>query len=216
MDNLNFFVPSFSRVQSKWFLPERGITHFRNNLLFFIFLSFFCACTNEYTPKPRGFFRIDFPAKKYSDYNTGCPFVFQYPDYAIPVNDPDPGAEPCWINIEFPSFKATLHLSYKSLANNKLRSLTEDSRTLAMKHTIKAEEINERPFVTRNGIFGLMYDIKGNTASSVQFYLTDTLHNFIRGSLYFNVTPNADSIAPVAEFINKDIDRFIDTFRWKY
>lgn len=173
------------------------------------------SCSNsDYTPKPRGFFRIDFPKREYTKYNADCPFEFEYPVYAKIVRDEFPGAEPCWLNIEFPQFKGTLHLSYKVI-NKNLRNFTEDSRTLAMRHTVKAEAINENPFITPNHIYGMMYDIEGNTASSIQFYLTDSTKNFLRVSLYFNVVPQSDSLAPVIDFVKKDITRMIDTFKWK-
>ena len=175
---------------------------------------FFASCNNDYTPKPRGFFRISFPKKEYGHYAADCSFEFEYPVYAEIIPDDDPKAERCWFNLEFPTFKGTLHLSYKPL-NGNIRKYTEDSRTLAMKHSIKAEAINETPITTANRVYGMMYEIEGNAASSVQFFLTDSSKHFLRGALYFNVAPQADSLAPVIDFISKDIQHFIATFRWK-
>jgi hypothetical protein len=45
--------------------------------------------------------------------------------------------------------------------------------------------------------------------------MTDTSKNFIRGALYFYASPNADSVKPVVDFIQTDIDHLISTFRWK-
>jgi len=45
--------------------------------------------------------------------------------------------------------------------------------------------------------------------------LTDSVKNFIRGALYFSSTPNADSLKPVQEFLQKDMEHLINTFRWK-
>ena len=192
---------------------NRGTFIFYIGSLTFL-LAIFSSCETDYTPKPRGFFRIDFPPKSYRPYESNCPFRFEIPGYSSVEQDSFPGAQPCWLNIQFPSFRATLHLSYRRVEQN-LRQLTEDSRTLAMKHSAKAEEISENPFFTPRHIFGLRYDIMGNAASPVQFYLTDSTQNFLRGSLYFNVTPEADSLAPVLSFIGKDINRFLQTFEWK-
>jgi gliding motility-associated lipoprotein GldD len=63
-------------------------------------------------------------------------------------------------------------------------------------------------------VYGILYDIKGDAASNTQFFLTDSTHNFIRGALYFEVHPNKDSLAPVLEFINKDLVHLIETFEW--
>jgi gliding motility-associated lipoprotein GldD len=174
----------------------------------------FSSCEGDYTPKPRGFFRIDFPEKKYQQYAAECPFTFEYPVYSTIEKNESPQAEPCWINVNYTPFRAKLHLSYKPVENN-LNKLIEDSRSLVYKHTVKAEAINEAPISTGNGVYGIFYEIQGNTASSVQFYVTDSTSRFIRGSLYFFSVPQADSLAPVAAFLEKDITHMISTLRWK-
>jgi gliding motility-associated lipoprotein GldD len=91
----------------------------------------------------------------------------------------------------------------------------EDSRSLVYKHTIKADAIDESPVIRpEENVYGIIYDLRGNTASSLQFFLTDSIQNFIRGSLYFNTTPNSDSLAPVVGFIRKDIMHMIESFEW--
>jgi gliding motility-associated lipoprotein GldD len=173
------------------------------------------GCRKSYTPKPRGYFRIDFPEKKYTTYQDDCPYTFEYPVYGriMPYTGPD--AEPCWINIDFPGYKGRIHLTYKRLQNN-LAQYTEDIRTLAYKHTIKADDIIEKPFAYYDRqAFGIIYDIRGNTASSMNFYVTDSIRNFMSGSLYFRVIPNKDSLAPVIRFFTADIEHLIETIRWK-
>ncbi len=49
-------------------------------------------------------------------------------------------------------------------------------------------------------IYGTYYSIDGNTASSIQFFLTDSTKNYLRGALYFNEQPRQDSIQPVLDF----------------
>ena len=166
-------------------------------------------------PKPRGYYRIDFPEKKYVLFDSACPFTFEIPAYSNVEPDRNARAEPCWINLNFPKFQGTLHLSYKPV-NNNIQSYLEDTYTLASKHQIKASGIEEQ-LVSKDSdkVYGLIYQIKGNAASSVQFFLTDSVNHFIRGALYFNAVPNTDSIAPVVEFIEKDIEHMITTFRWK-
>lgn len=189
-----------------------------SGILFLIIISFFVlsGCEEEYTPKPRAYFRIDLPEKEYRALKTDCPYSFEYPVYAKISFNPNAGADQCWLNVEYPSFKGRLHLSYKPVDNN-LEEYLEDSRTLTYKHTVKASDIREQVIEKENSnVYGLLYDIRGNTASSLQFYLTDSTKHFLRGSLYFEVAPNKDSIAPVLEFIGEDIFRMIETFEWKY
>ena len=63
-------------------------------------------------------------------------------------------------------------------------------------------------------MYGILYQIKGNAASQVQFLLTDSVKHFLRGALYFNNRPNKDSIAPVANYITEDIVRLMETAEW--
>jgi len=130
------------------------------------------------------------------------------------VKDTDRGAEPCWINIEFPDYKGNIHISYKKIDNN-LNALIEDSYTLAYKHTVKAEAIVERLIKKpEHDVFGILYNIDGPAASSVQFFLTDSSRHYLRGALYFKTTINKDSLAPVIDFFREDIIHFIDSFKW--
>lgn len=173
------------------------------------------ACQRSHTPKPRGFLRIDFPDKEYVLFDSVCPYTFEYPSYGKIVPDTDYIAEPCWINIEFPEFDGKIHISYKEVDQN-LNDFVEDSRILTYKHTIKADAIKETVFSNpESAVYGILYDIKGNAASSIQFYLTDSNMHFLRGSLYFNVQPDKDSLAPVISFFREDIIRLVESFAWK-
>jgi len=159
--------------------------------------------------------RIEFPKKTYSTYDSTCPFKFEIPNYSFVEQDEESKRQPCWFNINYQPFHAKLHVSYKPL-NNDLRNFIEDSRELAIKHQIKAtglEQIEIRRDSAR--VFGLIYNIEGNTASSMQFYITDSSKHFLRGSLYFNVSPNIDSLKIVVDFLKQDINHLIDTFHWK-
>jgi gliding motility-associated lipoprotein GldD len=172
------------------------------------------GCHENNIPKPKGYFRIDFPEKKYTTYQSDCNYSFEYPVYAVITPFKGAEAEPCWINIEFPGYKGKIHLTYKAL-NNDLAKYVEDIHTLAYKHIIKADDIIEIPvsYPDRN-VYGLIYDIRGNTASSMSFYLTDSSRNFLSGALYFSVIPNKDSLAPVIRFFTRDINHLVETLNW--
>jgi gliding motility-associated lipoprotein GldD len=187
------------------------------NYLSFIFVLFACfSCRDIYVPKPRGYFRIALPEKDYIKYDTVCPFVFEYPTYSKISYATGSNNEPCWFNIEFPGYNAEIYITYKEV-NNNFEAIMEDSYKLDVKnHTIKADAINETPWENSEGkVYGILYDLKGNTASAVQFYVTDSLKHYLRGSLYFSVQPNKDSLAPVIEFFREDMLHLIETFNWK-
>ena len=94
-------------------------------------MNFFTGCKEEYSPKPRGYFRIGFPEKKYVKFDTTFPYTFEYPVYARVVPDTRPTSEPYWANIDFPQFKGKIHISYKPVEHN-LETYLEDSRTFVV------------------------------------------------------------------------------------
>jgi len=178
------------------------------------------SCESNYTPKPRGYFKIDFPKKEYKLYsNSYCPFSFELPVYSEVFKDsifldtvPD---HSCWLSIRFPEFKGTLYLNYKEISGtNTLGKLIEDSHRLTHEHVIKAEAIDDSRIATANGVYGLFYEIEGDAASAFQFFLTDSTDHFLRCSLYFYATPNSDSIGPVVDFLKQDIFRMIESLKW--
>jgi gliding motility-associated lipoprotein GldD len=191
----------------------------RIRIIFFVILGviLLLACGGGSTPKPRGYFRIDFPEKEYQLLDSAhYPYRFSYPTYGTLVNDDSKIAEDYWVNIDFPQYKARIHISYKE-AQNRLDSLTEDSRTLAYKHALKAEAISEKFFEDpEKKVYGMLYNLKGNTASSWQFYVTDSVKHFVRGALYFSVNPNKDSLSPAIDFFGKDVVHIMETLEWNH
>ena len=184
-------------------------------ILVFVVGALLLGCGGNSTPKPRGYFRIDFPTKEYQRLDSAhFPYHFYYPTYGKLVNDNSRIAEKYWVNLDFPSYKARIHISYKEAAN-RLDSLTEDSRTLAYKHALKAEAISERFYSNpEKRVYGMLYNMKGNTASSWQFYATDSVKHFLRGALYFAVSPNKDSLAPAIDFFGQDLIKMLETLDW--
>jgi gliding motility-associated lipoprotein GldD len=174
------------------------------------------GCEQDYTPKPRGYFRIDFPEKAYTRFDSTYPYSFEYPDYAKVLPDTRPTSEPYWINIDFPRFQGRIHISYKPVDGN-LGKFLEDSRTFVVKHIPKADAINDSlVYRPEDRVYGLIYYIDGaQAASPCQFFVTDSSSHFLRGALYFNVSPNNDSLAPVIDFIQEDIRHMLKTFKWK-
>lgn len=179
---------------------------------------FMIACqNNEYSPKPKGYFRIIYPEKKYQQFDGSAPFSFEYPVYAKMEADQGRNVKKDWFNMHFTQFNAYLHLTYYDVTNRAAYDeMVEDARKLAFKHTIKASAIDQKLInYPDRKIYGIYYAIEGNTASSVQFFLTDSAKHYFRGALYFNERPQYDSIEPVVKFIKKDIDKMISTFKWK-
>lgn len=193
----------------------------KNKYYALILLLLFCSGCREITvPKPRGYFRIELPPKEYALFGLKeaekiMPLSFEYPVYGTISRDADNLQETGWFNIEFPAFKAKIYLTYKDIKGD-LAGLIEQTYTMNVKnHITKADAINEQIInIQGNRVFGILYDLKGNTATSVQFYVTDSLKHYLRGSLYFATEPNADSLAPVIDFFRADIVHLIETLKW--
>jgi gliding motility-associated lipoprotein GldD len=179
------------------------------------------SCTTDYTPKPRGYYKIELPAKKYILFDKpGYPYSFEYPSYGVISQDSlffDQKPEnPYWINIDFPQFNARIYISYKSIGKNRFDSLVNDAFTLSYKqHTYRASAIQPEQFKTPNGVGGVYFTLKGNAATANQFFATDSTKHFLRGALYFGATPNEDSLRPVNSFLKSDVKHLINTLKWK-
>lgn len=191
-------------------------------LLLLVLIILAWGCKEKYTPKPRGFFRISFPEKKYQPIENQFPYQFDIPKYVQVVPDYQNPGQQWWINLEVPENKAEVHISYYNLQNNTkparemLAEFMEETRELAYKHSVKANAIEERIFVNpEDNVFGTVYRIEGNAASPIQFFLTDSTRHFLRGALYIRATPDIDSLKPVIEFLERDVVQIIETTKWK-
>ncbi len=179
-----------------------------------IFLS---ACRQTFQPKPRAYFKIDLPQHEYKVFDSvGCPFYCKIPVYSYMAPDQEPGAGKWWMNLNFPGLNATVHLSYKEItADSVLYNAIEDCRKLTMKHIMKAEDIIENVISNNNGASGMIYELNGETATGMNFFLTDSTRHFLRGALYFNAKTVPDSIGPSLEFAKQDMRMMIATMRWR-
>jgi len=188
-----------------------------NSLAVLLILVVATACRdNKPQPKPRGYFRIDLPEKQYVTLDTMPRYSFEYPVYATITPDYYSLSEKDWANVVFPSFKGTVHISYKNVENN-LPEYIEDAYRMITKHITKATGIRDSVVINKDkNVFGLVYFLDGEgVASPLQFYLTDSTRHFMRGSLYFNTYPNNDSLQPVIDFITDDVRHLINTLEWK-
>ena len=181
-------------------------------------LLFMASCGEEERPlpKPKGYLRIDLPEKEYVKVDTIGRYAFEMPSYAELTYDPFSPQEKNWVNVEMPCFKASIHLTHKDVKGN-LGEYLEDVHTMITKHLQKANGMRDSLIVNdEHKVYGLFIEMDGKgVATPMQFYLTDSTRNFVRGALYFNFQPDNDSMQPVINFIRKDIDHLIETFEWK-
>lgn len=188
------------------------------------FLGILSSCRpTTYTPKPRGYGRVEFPEHKYQPFNDNTfPYSFEYPVYSRIVRDTlffgQKPENPYWINIDFPTIGGTIYLSYKPVTKDQpLSKLIEDAHEMSFTaHSKRADYIddNTRLVNREKNVYGIFYKVGGDAASAYQFIATDSVNHFIRGALYFNVSPNADSLRPANEFLRVDMVHLLETLKW--
>ncbi|MEO7976006.1 gliding motility lipoprotein GldD [Flavobacterium sp.] len=181
-----------------------------NSIIIILLVLTLASCKDDVLPKPAGFLRLDYPEAKYVDFENTCPFSFQMNEKAIIK-----GEKECGFAITYPKMKATIYLTYKPV-NNNIEKLLRDAQKLTYEHVIKADDILEQPYLNpQKKVYGMFYQVNGNAATNSQFYVTDSTKHFITGSVYFYAKPNFDSIMPAASYIKNDMQRLMETLKWK-
>jgi gliding motility-associated lipoprotein GldD len=170
----------------------------------------FQSCKNETIPKPKPYLKLQYPEATYVNYNFNCPYTFEISNLAtVHLRDN------CWLKIEYPHLKATIHITYRSVDNNLNEILTEVEK-LTFEHTVKADVINAIPYENFNKkVYGKLYAVEGDVATNIQFRVTDSVKNVLAGALYFYAKPNYDSILPAIKYIEKDIIHLVESLEWK-
>jgi len=189
----------------------------RNFTLLFL-LILIVSCGKDPVPKPKALLRLEYPMQQYVAVNEKLPFTFEKNNFASDItsikvsND----KKSFGLDINYPSLKGTIYLSYKKIQNNALETYLKDAQNITQKHAQKADEIIETPYENLSSrVFGMFYEVGGNAASQSQFYVTDSISHFVTGSLYFYAKPNYDSILPAADYLKKDIQRIMESIKWK-
>lgn len=184
-------------------------------LFFLLAITFMMSCTEEAAqPKPAAQLALEYESAKYAHFSIeDCPYQFEINTKARKLKPKV--AKPCWVNLYYPPQKATLYITYSAIDEN-LENYLRDAQKLPLQHTIKADNIQSTSFENKeNKTYGSFYEVGGDAASQAQFYLTDSIDHFVTGSIYFEATPNYDSILPAAAYLKKDIQHLMETFQWK-
>ena len=192
-------------------------------LILFLFGLLLISCRPKiFSPKPAGYYKLDTPARHiYKVFDKpGYPYTFEYPVNSEIVPDTEFFGEktdnPYWIDMNFPDFNAAIYITYKDInPNQPFSKLDDDAWKMSFFHHEKADYIHSEMAINPAGIAEMLYVVGGDAASKYQFTATDSLKHFIRGALYINVTPNADSLEPVTNFLEQDIEHILYTLKWK-
>lgn len=191
----------------------------KNILLATVTVFTLMACGGgDYSPKPQAYLRIDLPEQHYSPTDSlASPFRFEKNDMAEMTLKKNTGNE-LWVDLNYPQWDGVIFLTYKHLQGaDDLRGQIDTSSRMLEKHYQFASGIDEQAFESEDHtVHAVKWHLKGkNVASTYQFYATDSVHHFLRGALFINRPPNNDSLAPVLEYMQRDLDHLIETLRWR-
>jgi len=192
----------------------------KTKFLYFYLLAISISCSTDYSPKPRGYFHINLPHPVYQD-------LLAYPDFKCSISNQalveelkngqngKQDKKETEFNLSYPRLHAKIYCTYFRMNSSDFPVLSEESRRMTDFQNKKAKGITEVAYShPEQKVYGLVYEIEGAAASPVQFVITDSVHSFFRGALYFDTAYNRDSIAPVLAYINKDIHVMIESFQW--
>ena len=167
-------------------------------------------------PKPKGYFRLTTPEVAYQHWDTILPFSFDYSKNAeLSFVQKEEGIY--WIDIYYPSLAATFKMTYVPVKNN-LHNLMWNEEEQVMFHAerrmiddIQFSEVND-PYAR---VFGKLYELEGkHAATPFMFWLTDSAHYFVKGTLYFDFAPNNDSLAPIINYLKRDALHMVENWQW--
>lgn len=176
-----------------------------------------CRQANPEAPKPLGYFRLDLPERQYSRVDTTLPFTFEQSDRTKLVITQHAHGN-CWVDIDYLDLNATLKMTCLTIPSpDSLRNLIYSEEKMVKFHYQKADDVEYSVVRDEDAhLWGQIYDIKGKeVATPFQFWLTDSTRHFVRATLYFNFTPNNDSLQPVIDYLREDALHYINTFEWK-
>ncbi len=177
-----------------------------------LFISFLISSCDENTyPRPRGNVRLEYPMAQYSEYASNeLKMSFEKSDLTVIEKKKDN-----WVNLTYPKMKAKIHLSYFDVDGDIVK-LINDIHKLTDEHKVKASGIIPHQYSNADkNVYGVIYEIIGNSASNIQFYATDSTSHLVSGSLYFSSKPNSDSLSPAIQYIKNDVVTLLESLRWE-
>ena len=189
----------------------------RTKIIFLVMASFILGCRQEYLPKPKGFNRIVLPESSYQVLPDSFPYSFEYSKEARLLRDSSWISERYWINLHYEKLGATIQITYKPVTDSIIREYLGDSYKLTAQHNVKAYAIEEKIIELPNGLYASFTELEGEVPTQAQFHITDrdSTDHFLRGALYFRTATKNDSLAPVIDFVKKDMLHLITSLEWK-
>ncbi|MAU30909.1 MAG: hypothetical protein CMC36_03250 [Flavobacteriaceae bacterium] len=181
------------------------------SLFFFTLITF--SCNEPNLPKQNGFLRIEFKEPYYTIHEEiDNPFNFYYNSNYTYIDHI--GSDQ--FLFDYKDLNLSLNLSFYSIKTKlDLEKKSRDFSLILDTHIKKSNGIVLREYDNDvNRMFGKLYEMKGDVASPIQFYLTDSVSNFISGSVNLKFKSNYDSIYPSIQYVKNDILVLFESINW--
>ena len=177
--------------------------------LFIYLFIFLTGCEQVVLPKQKVFLSQQFPFPSYVDTQKKCLYNFQINELSHIYFD-----ENCNSVIKYELLKSTIYISNIKI-NDNLELIKSDFNKRLSDNSHKSSIVKSSEFNDRNkNVYAKYFTFIGDSPSNTQFYITDSISNFISGSLFFESKPNYDSLLPSVTYMNNDIRKIIQSFKW--
>lgn len=187
------------------------------NLFFILGLFLIASCGEDpiLIPKPPTYLRLELPEHSYSLYSKNCPYSFEVSNLFNVEDISEQGNPTCHKDIDFGPLNGVMHFSYIEMTEP-LATYVNFANDKVGDHKLKATKISDQQILRpEDRVFGTFFKLQGDVASPFQFYLTDSTDRFVSGVVYFNSVPNYDSLKPTFDYVEVDLLKMVNTFKWK-
>ena len=179
-----------------------------------LFILFSCG-QEQLTPKPPTFLRLELPEAVYENYEDECGYSFKlnnnYSVEKAPVQDQGFN---CHRRIQLGDLNGTIFFRFMKM-EKPVAFYINNSIDEVEVHQVKATNIKDKKIIRKKDrVFGTVFELQGDVATPFQFYLTDSTDQFIYAEILFNSRPNYDSLKPSLDYLKKDLDTLLNTFKW--
>jgi len=189
-----------------------------NNFRFaFILVFLIVSCEeNNPVPKPPTYLKLDLPEHTYREIQSDCFYTLRLSNVFNYREAQKQGVTYCTQEIDLGPINGSLFMYYLNFPHkDSLIEIINFANDKVDEHKIKADKIDFQQIIdSKNKVFGTFFELKGNVATNFQFYLTDSINNFVRGEVLLNCKPNYDSLRPVLEYLKVDLLELVNNFKW--
>ena len=183
-------------------------------LLFFSLILLSCG-EEQFTPKPPTYLRLELPEAVYEDYSDDCGYTFRINEnYTVEKAPLQNETSNCHRRIQLGKLNGTIYLRYIDMTEPVAYYINNSIDEVEV-HQVKATNIQDKQIIRQEDrVFGTVFELQGDVATPFQFYLTDSTDRFIYAEILFNSRPNYDSLKPSLDYLKKDLDTLLQTFKW--